>query len=196
LEIKLLFVKIKSFQLVKFPPIIYFVKKMFGKKLQRILEKQNTNKSPVVRNYWKLYKNSTIEEKKIEIFPKLFFFITQRTSYLSEEMIKLHLILWLITFEIIEDMNYSQSEKEKYLNQLKLETKKFLDNFQNPPSVWLKFFISNTGNTSAVVQNSMVNFALSLISMTFIKKNRLFIGGVVFFILNSIQSSVFFLRIK
>jgi hypothetical protein len=169
---------------------------MFGKKLQRILEKQNTNISPVVRNYWKLYKNSTIEEKKIEIFPKLFFFITQRTSYLSEEMIKLHLILWLITFEIIEDMNYSQSEKEKYLNQLKLETKKFLDNFQNPPSVWLKFFISNTGNTSAVVQHSMVNFALSLISMTFIKKNRLFIGGVVFFILNSIQSSVFFLRIK
>jgi hypothetical protein len=169
---------------------------MFAKKLQRILEKQNTNKSPVVRNYWKLYKNSTLEEKKIEIFPKLFFFLSQRTSYLSEEMIKLHLIMWLITFEIIEDKSYTQPEKEKYLNQLKLETKKFLDNFQNPPSGWLKFFISNSGNTSSVVQHSMVKFALSLISMTFIKNNRLFIGGLVFFFLNSIQSSVFIFRIK
>eukprot|EP01080_Neovahlkampfia_damariscottae_P006466 gene6466-10472_t len=172
---------------------------MYGQKLKQILEKSSLDKSPAVIKFWNSYNHlkeiSQEEEENIfQLYSTLFEFIKKRNSFLSKEMIKLYLIFWLITFDIVENKNFTQTLKEKYLNNSKIETKLFLDKFKkNSMSKYLKYFISTTGNINSIVQNSIFNFILSLISMSFLKRKRLIFGGIIFFLLNKITSVTSFI---
>ena len=172
---------------------------MYGRKLKQILEKTSLDESPAVINFWNSYKNLKIpiedeitnEEEIFQFYTSLSSFIKKKNLFLSKEMIKLYLILWLITFEIIENKNLKQNTKEKYLNKSKIDTKIFIEKFdEKKPSKNLKYFISTKGNINSILQNSIFNLILSLIGMTFFKKNKIIYGGIIFFFMNKITTKV------